>query len=103
MEARDWLTRYPKGLFSSHALNENDPNGTPLASVVERLSAAGAQRIVVHYGALGKGQFFLGLVVVLPADATARQKIFALDPELSQLTEQRRAVDSGQKYLYYSQ
>jgi hypothetical protein len=102
MEARDWITRYPKSLFSSHAIDPDNPNGTPLAPVITHLSDAGAQRVVIHYGAMGKGQVFLGLVVVLPSDTAARQKLFALDPELSQLTEQKRAVDYGQKYLYYS-
>jgi hypothetical protein len=102
MEARDWLKRYPKGLFSSHALDPDDPNGTPLAPVVARLVDAGAKPIVIHYGMLGKGQVLLGVVVGLPADPDARQKIFAMEPELSQLCQQRSTKDYGQKYLYYS-
>ncbi len=100
MEASEWLRKYPQGQFSSHALDPNDPHGTPLGPVVARLAEAGAQRLVVHHG---NGKFFLGLVVVLPTDAEARKRIFEIEPELSQLCIQRVQRDYGQKYLYYSQ
>jgi hypothetical protein len=103
MEARDWVARHPKSLFSSHALNEGDPNGTLLAPVVTRLSNAGAQRVVIHYGAMGQGQVLTGVIVVLPSDSAAREKLFTLDSELSELSQQKHATDSGQKYLYYSE
>ncbi len=98
LEAHDWVKRYPKCLFSMHALDPNDPYGTPLAPVITRLSKAGVQRLVVHH----YGRIFLGVVVVLPAAAKARKNIFAIDPELSQLLLQRAQKDFGQKYLYYS-
>jgi hypothetical protein len=100
MDASKWLQKYPRGMFSSHALDPNDPKGTPLAPVVARLAAAGAQRLVVHHG---DGRFFVGLIVVLPVDTKARNRIFAIEPELSELCIQRIQRDYGQKYLYYSQ
>lgn len=99
MEAQKWLERYPKAPFSSHALDPRNPNGTPLAPVVACLVDAGAQRLAVHHA---NGKIFLGLVVVLPADKQARQRLLAIDPELSQLCVQRAQEDYGQKYLYYS-
>jgi hypothetical protein len=60
---------------------------------------AGAERLAVHHA---YGKIFLGLVVVLPADAKARKKLFAIDPELSQVCLQRAQRDYGQRYLYYS-
>ena len=99
MEARDWVRRYPKSLFSDDTIVADAEGGTPLGPVVERLFTAGAQRIVVHHAS---GKMYLGLVVVLPADPAARQKIFALEPQLSQLCQQREAKDHGQKYLYYT-
>jgi len=102
MEAGDWLKRYPKGLFSSHAISEKEHNGTPLAPVVARLSAAGAQRVVIHYAASGQGHILRAVIVVLPTGPAGRQKVFAMDAELSRLCEQERAKDHGQKYLYYT-
>jgi hypothetical protein len=99
MEARDWVRRYPKSLFSPHAIAEDGQGGTPLGPVVERLFSAGAQRVVVHHANRAR---LLGVVVVLPEDASARQKIFALEPELSQLCQQKQARDVLQKYLYYT-
>ena len=99
IEARDWVRRYPKSLFSPHAIDEDAAGGTPLGPVVERLFTAGAQRVVVHHA---NSAILLGVVVVLPTDATARTKIFAIEPELSQLCQQRQAKDYGQKYLYYT-
>ncbi len=98
MEAAEWLKRYPKSQITE------DEEGRPilLASLVARLREAGAQRIVIDTATIGQGQFLVGMVVVLPTDATARQKLFAMDVELSQLCEQIRVEDKGQKYLHYS-
>jgi len=41
------------------------------------------------------------MVVELPKDSAARQKCFAMDPELSQLCDQIAVIDRGQKYLHY--
>ena len=91
MEARDWVKRYPRSAFGKE--------GTPFAPIVERLTAGGAQRVVVHHF---DSSILLGVVVVLPSEGAARQGVFALEPELSQLALQRQAKDCGQKYLYYS-
>ena len=99
MEASDWLRKYPQGKFSSHSLDPDDPHGTLLAPVIDRLREAGAERLVVQHG---DGVFFVGLVVVLPPDARARKRTFEIEPELSQICNQRVQKDYGQKYLYYS-
>jgi hypothetical protein len=98
MEAADWLKRYPKSQITE------DEEGHPilLASLVARLREAGAPRIVIDTASFGQGHFLVGMVVVLPTDAAARKKLFAMDMELSQLCEQIRVEDKGQKYLHYS-
>jgi hypothetical protein len=98
MEAGDWLKRYPKSQITE------DEEGRPilLAALVARLREAGAPRIVIETATIGQGHFLVGMVVVLPTDAAARQKLFAMDQELSQLCEQIRVEDKGQKYLHYS-
>jgi hypothetical protein len=97
MEAADWLKRYPKSQI-------DDENGRPIlmASLVTRLREAGAPRIVIDTASFGQGHFLAGMVVVLPTDAAARKKLFVMDTELSQLCEQTRVEDKGQKYLHYS-
>ncbi len=97
MEAADWLKRYPKSQISE------DEEGRPilLAPVVARLSQAGAQRVVIQFTTLGQAQLLTAMVVVLPTDAAARQKIFAMEAELSQLCQQTQVTDRGQKYLHY--
>ena len=97
LEAADWLKRYPKSEIGE------DEQGRPilLAPVVARLTQAGAQRVVIHYTTLGQAQLLTAMVVVLPTDATARQKIFAMEAELSQLCDQTQVADRGQKYLHY--
>jgi hypothetical protein len=99
IDASDWLKLYPKGPFSSHTLDPDDPNGTPLAPVVARLKKAGAERLVVHHG---DRVFFVGLIVVLPTGAKARKRLFEIERELSQICNQQIQKDYGQKFLYYS-
>ena len=97
MEAADWLKRYPKSQIT------DDETGHPIlmASLVTRLREAGAPRIVIDTASFGQGHFLVGMVVVLPTDAAARKKLFVIDTELSQLCEQIRVEDKGQKYLHY--
>ena len=98
MEAADWLKRYPKSQIGA------DEEGQPilLAPVVARLQEAGAQRIVIETAKIGQGEFLVSMVVVLPADTAARQRLFAMDAQLSQLCQQAPVKDRGQKYLHYS-
>ena len=97
MEAADWLKRYPKSQIGE------DEEGRPilLAPVVARLSQAGAQRVVIQFTKLGQAELLTAMVVVLPTDSAARQKIFAMETELSQLCQQTQVADRGQKYLHY--
>jgi hypothetical protein len=73
-----------------------------MAPIVERLYQAGADKVVIEYGKIGQGDVLVALIVVMPKDPAARQKVIALDPELSQLQQQRPTKEFGQKYLYYS-
>jgi urease accessory protein UreF len=97
MEAADWLKRYPKSEIGQ------DEEGRPilLAAIVARLNQAGAQRIVIQFVKLGQAELLTAMVVVLPTDSAARQKIFAMEAELSQLCDQTQVTDRGQKYLHY--
>lgn len=97
-EAADWVKRYPK----SSVGEDEEGRPIPLASLVARFRDAGADRIVIECAKIGQGEFLVGVVVVLPTDAPARQKLFAIDPELSQLCQQTPVKDYGQKYLHYS-
>jgi hypothetical protein len=101
MDASDWLKRYPKGPFSSRDVrNPDEPHGPPLAPIVARLTKAGAKQLLVHHG---DGIFFVGLIVVLPSSAKARDRIFELERELSSICNQAVQKDYGQKYLYYAE
>jgi hypothetical protein len=98
MEAADWLKRYPQS-----AIGENEEGqALSLAPIVASLKQAGAKRVVIEYATLGQNQFLVAMIVVLPAEAPARQKLFALEPKLSELCQQTPVIDRGQKYLYYS-
>src|SRR5688572_4102213 len=98
MEASEWLKRYPQS-----SIGENEDGREMLLSpVVSRLREAGAKRIVIDYAKIGQGEFLVALLVVLPSDEAARQKLFAMDPMLSQLCDQTPVIDRGQKYLHYS-
>ena len=98
MEAADWLKKYPR---SSIGENE-DGQDLLLAPIVASLKQAGAKRVVIEYVMLGQAQLLAAMVVVLPDEAPARQKLFALEPKLSELCQQTPVIDRGQKYLYYS-
>jgi hypothetical protein len=98
MEAADWLKRYPQS-----AIGENEEGqALLLAPIVASVKQAGAKRVVIEYAQLGQAQFLGGMIVVLPTEAPARQKLFALEPKLSELCQQTPVIDRGQKYLYYS-
>jgi len=98
MEVSEWLKRYPQ---SSIGKNE-EGREMLLSPVVTRLREAGAKRIVIDYAKIGQGEFLVALLVVLPSDKSSRQRLFAMDPMLSQLCDQTPVIDRGQKYLHYS-
>ena len=54
------MKRYPKSEFGKE--------GTPFPPIVERLTSAGAQRVVMQYF---KSSVFFGVVVILPTEAAA--------------------------------
>jgi hypothetical protein len=96
--AASWLGRYPMSSFG------DDEEGEPmlLSSYVKRFEEAGVERVVIESAKLGGGEFLVGMIVVLPADAAARENVFALEPELSALCDQTSVIDRGEKYLHYS-
>lgn len=97
VEASDWLKRYPK----SSVGEDEEGRPMPLSPLVTRLREAGAKRIVIDYAKIGQGEFLVAVLVALPDDKAARQKLFALDPMLSELCQQTPVIDRGQKYLHY--
>ena len=98
MEAADWIKKYPQS-----AVGENEQGqALLLAPIVASVKQAGAKRVVIEYATLGQAQFLGGMIVVLPTEPPARQKLFALEPKLSELCQQTPVTDRGQKYLYYS-
>jgi hypothetical protein len=97
LEAAEWLKKYPKSAVGE----DEEGHQILLAPFVSRFLAAGAQRVVIQSAKLGQGDVLLAMVVVLPADPQARQKVFALEPQLSQLCQQTPVTDKGQKYLHY--
>ena len=98
MEAADWLKRFPQ---SSFGVNEQGQD-LLLAPVVAKLKQAGAQRVVIEYAMLGQAHVLASMVVLLPKDPTARQKLFEIDKQLAPLCEETPVADKGQKYLHYS-
>jgi hypothetical protein len=96
MDARDWIKQYPKSMIGKEQETEKS-----LASVAGRFYDAGVPRVVIQYTKIGQGVFLTAMVVELPKDSAARQKCFAMDPELSQLCDQTGVTDRGQKYLHY--
>src|SRR5438270_13175990 len=66
MAAGDWIKRYPKSV-----VGKEDETRKPLASLVERFSAAGAPRIIIQYTKLGQGEFLTAMIVELPKAAAA--------------------------------
>jgi hypothetical protein len=97
-EAADWVKKYPKSELGE------DEDGKPilLSTIVARLNEAGAKRIVIESAKLGQAEFLESMVVVLPDDPAARKKLFDMDEQLSDLAQETRVIDRGQKYLHYS-
>ncbi len=86
-DARDWAKNNPKML----------PGGTTLDAMLTTLASAGAQRINVITN------FFCDylILVILPSEASPRQKIFAVDAQLREAFGMQKMQDLGQKYLPY--
>ncbi len=87
-EALDWARRNPKTLRG----------GATLEAMLTSLSDAGAQRIIVLTNWPGCDYL---IVLTLPSEAAARQKVFASDERLRQGCGLEKAKDFGQKYLGY--
>jgi len=98
MVAESWLKSHPKA-----SLGGNEA-GLPvlLSPLVTKLKLAGASRVVVQFSGLERDARILALIVILPADAPSREKLFALEPELSALAQRSSVPDVGQKHLLYA-
>ena len=93
-EARDWVKRHPQSVFSAE-------DKSTVAAVAQKLYDAGASQVVIEFGKSDGSEIPLMLTVFLPTDKEARQKIFALNPELSRLRHQAEMKDYGQKCLSF--
>jgi len=96
MEARDWIKQYPKSVIGKEQETQKS-----VALVAGRFYDAGVSRVIIQYTRIGQGVFLTAMVVELPKDSAARQKCFAMEPELSQICDQTAVTDRGQKYLHY--
>ncbi len=89
-DARDWAKRNPKTFVG----------GGTLETILSSLSEAGAQRINILPVASQRFGDFL-VIVALPSDPASRQKIFASDARLREVSGMKKTEDAGQKYLLY--
>ena len=94
-EARAWL----KG--PNHLFFKADPK--LVSQFVEDFYNAGAKQVLVADLDNEQGvQYGGSMLVVLPADATAREKLFAIGMRADICFGEDPVQDDGQKYLYYT-
>ncbi len=87
-EALEWARHNPQAL----------PGGASLEAMLTDLSDAGAGRMNVVTN-VPFGDFLI--IVTLPSDSAARQKVFASDARLRQVCGVESTKDYGQKYVGY--
>lgn len=93
-EARAWM-KEPK-----HVFFKADPK--EVAKFVEDFYNAGAVQVLIGDVEEEQGNQFAGsILVVLPTDAPARAKLFAIDARADTAFDCDPVSDKGQKYLYY--
>lgn len=94
-EAREWL----KG--DSHILFEGDKETA--AKVVDNLYSAGAKEVwIIGVTEFGGSEVAAAFVAVLPSDAAARKRVFAIESDFQKLMDLEPTRDTGQKYLHFS-
>ena len=94
-EAREWL----KG--DSHILFEGDKETA--AKVVDNLYSAGAKEVwIIGVTEFGGSEVAAAFVAVLPSDAAARKRVFAIESDFQKLMDLEATRDTGQKYLHFS-
>ena len=94
-EAKKWLQN------DSHILFEGDKETAN--RLVDDLYSAGAREVwVIGISELGGSEIAASFVAVLPNDASARRRLFALESGFQKLVDSEPSKDLGQKYLYLS-
>ena len=86
--ALEWAGRNPKTLRG----------GSTLGAMLTSLSDAGAQRIIVLTNWPSCDYL---IILTLPSETAARQKVFASDERLREVSGMEKTRDFGQKYLGY--
>ncbi len=94
-EARAWM-KEPK-----HVFFKNDPQ--EIAKFIEDFYSAGATQVLIvdieeHEGT----QYGGSMLVVLPAEAAARVRLFDIGSRVDTALGCDQVTDKGQKYLYYA-
>jgi hypothetical protein len=94
-EARQWL-KNPNHLFFK-------ADAKMVSQFVEDFYNAGATQVLVADMDNEQGVQYCGsILVVLPADSTAREKLFEVGMRADICFGQDPVIDDGQKYLYYT-
>jgi hypothetical protein len=94
-EARQWFAKPAARFWNESSLN--------IPALVEELYRMGAKRVVV-IGITREQDVELAaaLLVELPADTSAREKLFAHEQKMAELTGDPPIKDTGQQYLHYA-
>ena len=94
-EAKKWLQS------DSHILFEGDKETA--TKLVDDLYSAGAKEVwVIGISEFGGSEIAAAFVAVLPSDASARKRLFALESDFQKLVDSEPSRDLGQKYLHLS-
>jgi len=94
-EARKWLES------EDHILFEGDKETA--AKLVGDLYTAGAKQVwVIGVTRIGDSEVAAAFVAVLPAEAAARQQLFALESDFQKMVDGEPTRDAGQKYLHFT-
>ena len=94
-EARQWVAK-PAARF----WNESDLN---IRDLVEQLYGMGAARVTVIGIAREQDvELAAALLVELPADPAAREKLFEHEEKMAELMGEFPVRDTGQQYLHYA-
>jgi hypothetical protein len=106
-EIKEWLSEPDKAEAlkwlqgDSHILFEGDKETA--ARLVRDLYSAGAKEVwVIGITALDDSEVAAAFVAVLPADAAARKRVFAVESDFQKGADGEPSRDIGQKYLHFS-
>jgi hypothetical protein len=92
-EARKWLES------DSHVLFEGDKETA--VKLANDLYSAGAKEVwIIGISQMGNSEIAAAFVAVLPDDATARKRVFAIESDFQKAMDLEPSRDVGQKYLH---